>query len=218
MKTSFRCDTWHWALLVSSPDLRSLIGEWWQHSVWMSQILDSSSRICPVKTNGGNQFEEREICLLKISTKSMQILILQDFTLTLRVTRGGGWWWWPTGFYCQPQSPFGLIGVGTGLGLGLGGLGTRAWQFNFERCIFLYGRQTMKDWYWTWIHWKDLWSQVQNINWNDTIEKTGKNIQKESWKCLPKLIPISMCKGWFAWLIIEREDSLLAGWWADGWI
>ena len=24
---------------------------------------------------------------------------------------GGGWWWlWPTGFYCQPQSPFGFFG------------------------------------------------------------------------------------------------------------
>ena len=32
-----------------------------------------------------------------------------------------GGWWWPTGFYCQPQAPLGLIG--TWLGLGLGDLG-----------------------------------------------------------------------------------------------
>ena len=33
---------------------------------------------------------------------------------------------WPTGFYCQPQSPLDLIGVGTGLdwvGIGPGGIG-----------------------------------------------------------------------------------------------
>ena len=42
------------------------------------------------------------------------------------VVGGGGGWWWPTGFYCQPQSPLGLIGVGTGLdwdGVGPGGIG-----------------------------------------------------------------------------------------------
>ena len=36
---------------------------------------------------------------------------------------GGGW---PTGFYCQPQSPLGLIGVETGLdwvGIVSGGIG-----------------------------------------------------------------------------------------------
>jgi len=35
--------------------------------------------------------------------------------------------WWPTGFYCQPQAPFGfnwvLVLIGTWLGLGLGDLG-----------------------------------------------------------------------------------------------
>ena len=44
---------------------------------------------------------------------------------------GGWWWWWPTGFYCQPQSPLGLIGVETGLGLGWdcvwGDWGLRGW-------------------------------------------------------------------------------------------
>ena len=33
---------------------------------------------------------------------------------------------WPTGFYCQPQSPLDLIGVGTGLdwvGIGPVGIG-----------------------------------------------------------------------------------------------
>ena len=37
--------------------------------------------------------------------------------------------WWPTGFYCQPQAPFGtdwvLELIGTLLGFGLRGLGTK---------------------------------------------------------------------------------------------
>ena len=44
----------------------------------------------------------------------------------------GWWWWWPTGFYCQPQSPLGLIGVGLGWDWVWGDWGLRGWGLGLD--------------------------------------------------------------------------------------